>query len=145
MKGIGRIIVMREVVNIERKDSFFTSAPFCSSPTGQCEEWCQHVHAGGNLGARGAGFMEMALLKFTDTIKSSVFGHERDMHKIASNGSYVIDGALLTVDYWQQGLVLEHLFILRFGFDFMGCRWNVILKKLGFGWVKRLDRLSGSI
>ncbi|KAI8027810.1 hypothetical protein LOK49_LG02G02194 [Camellia lanceoleosa] len=114
MKGIGRIIEMREVGNIERKDCFFTSAPFCSSPTGQCEEWCQHVHAGGNLGARGAGFMEMALLKFTDTIKSSVFGHERDMHKIASNGSYVIDGTLLTVDYWQQGLVLEHLFIEHF-------------------------------
>ncbi|KAI8027807.1 hypothetical protein LOK49_LG02G02191 [Camellia lanceoleosa] len=85
----------------------------------------------------------MALLKFTDTIKSSIFGHELDMHKIASNGSRVIDGALLTVDYWQQGLVLEHLFIEHFAvwIQFHGLPLECYTEEAGF----RLGQAVGEV
>ncbi|KAI8025792.1 Uncharacterized protein LOK49_LG02G00819 [Camellia lanceoleosa] len=38
-----------------------------------------------------------------------LFEHIGDMHRIAENGSYALQGALLIVDYWKPNLVLDRL------------------------------------
>ncbi|KAI7995471.1 hypothetical protein LOK49_LG11G00655 [Camellia lanceoleosa] len=39
------------------------------------------------------------------------FEHEQDMHRIAKNRPYAINGALLVVDYWKPDMIMEHLVI----------------------------------